>query len=256
MKKLLSGILLVSLLSSIFAIAASAEESKETVLSVSGNYTVVAVADEAFVSIGVKTNNIDYKLCQEENKNKMNDITNAIKKLGIEEKHIKTTQYNSVPIYEYITTDTYTGVYYNGTYYNKRVFKEYQLTHMIRVMLSDVSLVGKLIDLTVENGVNELNNVQFSISKPKQHELYLEALEGASKRAKEKAEVLAKTFDIKTLKIKSITTDSYSPYDNYSYNSRAPMESGGGAVIDSNNATMITSGELQIGATVNIVYTY
>ena len=257
MKKLRLGIVLAVIFSAVFFIHGNAEEAKENILSVSGSYTVVAVADEAYVSIGVKTSNIDYKLCQQENKDKMNEVTKAVKALGIEERYIKTTQYQSVPIYEYVKTDEYTGIYYNGTYYNKRVLKEYQLTHMIRVMLTDVSLVGKLIDITVENGFNELNNIQFSLSKPKQHELYLQALEGASNRAKDKAAVLSKSFNIKQLKIKNINTDSYNPYTNYSANSYAPapMESGGGS-MDTGNYTDITSGEIQVNATVQITYTY
>ncbi|MDP4132749.1 MAG: SIMPL domain-containing protein [Bacillota bacterium] len=259
MKKLLSGILLVFLFTNTSLICANAEEASENVLSVSGNYMVVSVADEAYVSIGVKTNNADYKLCQQENKNKMNDITQAIKALGIEEKYIKTTEYNSVPIYEYVKTEEYTGIYYNGTYYNKRVLKEYQITHMIRVKLTDVSLVGKLIDITVEKGINELNNVEFSLSDSKQQELYLEALAGASKAAKDKAEVLSKAFDIKTLKIKSITTDNYNyvPYNNYSYKAQGGVYATAPAAdSETGNYTSITSGEIQISATVNIVYTY
>lgn len=255
MKKLLSGIILLSLLTSMFLTNVSAEEAKENLLTVSGDYTVVTVADEAFVSIGVKTNNADYKLCQEDNKKKMNDVISAIKALGIEEKYIKTTTYESVPIYEYEKTDEYTGIYYNGTYYNKRIFKEYQLTHMIRVNVTDVSLVGKLIDITVEKGINELNNVQFSISRPRQHELYLEALKGAAGRAIDKAKVLAEAFGIQSIKIKSINTDSYNPYSNYSYNSYTPMakaDSAGGG----EGYTSITSGELQVSATVSIIYTY
>ncbi|OQB14504.1 MAG: oxidative stress defense protein [Firmicutes bacterium ADurb.Bin193] len=255
MKKILSVIVVAFLVANIFSVAVSAE-NEENVLSVSGDYTVVAVADEAFVSIGVKTNNIDYKLCQEENKIKMNSIINAIKALGIDERYIKTTQYNSVPIYEYIKTEEYTGIYHEGTYYNKRILKEYQITHMIRVMLTDVSLVGRLIDITVENGVNELNSVQFSLSKPKQHELYLQALEGASKRAQDKAGVLAKSFGITSIKIKNISAGSIMPYDNYTYNAVAPKALGGGGMDFEGSNTNITSGEIQVTATVNIVYTY
>lgn len=242
-------------MSGIMLCNAYADEPRENTLSVNGTYTVVAIADEAYVTIGVETGNADYKLCQEENKNKMNNVMSAILKLGIEEKYIKTIEYNSTPIYEYVPTEEYTGIYYNGTYYNKRVFKEYRLTHKLRVMLTDVSLVGKLIDITVANGVNELNNVSFSLSKPKQHELYLQALEGASKRAKDKAAVLAKAFDIKNLKIKTITTSDYNAFDNYSYNSATMAKYDSDAMNGGNNTT-ITSGEIQVSANVNIEYTY
>ncbi len=255
MKKILSVILLVLFIPGTICCNVYADELRENILSVSGYYTVVAAADEAFVTIGVETSNTDYKLCQEENKNKMSNVTNAVLKLGIEERYIKTIEYNSTPIYEYVPSEEYTGIYYNGTYYNKRVFKEYKLTHKLRVMLTDVSLVGKLIDITVANGVNELNNVYFSLSKPKQHELYLQALEGASVRAKDKAAVLAKVFDIKKLNVKAITTSDYNAFDNYSYNS-ALMSKNDYAEDSNANYTNITSGEIQVSATVNIEYTY
>lgn len=252
MKKLISAVIFVLFL--ISPVASFAEET-ENKLTVSGNYTILEPADEAYVTIGVKTGNIDYVACQEENKNKMNDVIKAIKSLGIEERHIKTIEYNSVPIYEYIKTDEYTGIYYNGTYYNKRVLKEYQITHMIRVMVTDLSLVGKLVDITVASGVNELNNIQFSLSKPKQHELYLAALEGAAARAKDKAEVLAKSFGIKTLKIKTITVDNYNVYDNYSYN-KALVAPGSMGDAYSNESSFISGGEIQVSASVYIEYTY
>ncbi len=257
MKKILSGIILVIFLSNTFLVTVGAEAPIAGTLTVSGSYTVVDVADEAYVTIGVKTANADYKLCQEENKVKINSITAAIKSLGVEERYIKTIDYKSTAIYEYIKTNEYTGIYYNGTYYNKRVFKGYQLTHMLRVMLTDVALVGKLIDITVENGVNEMNNIRFDLSKPKQHELYLQALEGATTRVKDKAEVLRKAFGIEQLKIKSINVSNSNAYSNisYAYNAgypaAAPAPSG-----ESDSATTITGGEIQVSATVSIVYTY
>ena len=250
MKRFLSMLVMVLLIFNAFSMIASAEEEKST-LSVEGNYTIINEVDEAYITVGIKTQNMDFKAMQEENRKKMNAVVEGIKNLGVDEKYIKTTTYDTREVFEYVKRDYYTGIYYNGTYDWERVFKGYEMIHYIQIKLTDVSMAGKVVDLTVEMGVNDLNNVRFGLSEEKRNKLYIEALEKAAENAQDKAEIIKNSFGLKELKVKtiSVSKNSVTVYETGAYNESA-------YVAKESETSTITGGEIKITATVNVVYTY
>ena len=238
MKKI--SVLFLAFVFAVCAVPSFAADSERT-LTVSGDATISAPPEEAVLIIGVKTENANYKECQEVNKKKINDVMDAIRKLGIEDRYIKTASYNSRTLY---TRDG------NG---DARRFLRYEITHLLAITFTNLDLVGKAVDISVEKGVNELNNVQFMINKPRTHELYLQALELASKRARDKAEVLAKSFGIENLTLKNVSASSYDPISSYPRVSRLniiePSYSGAGT-------SDVAGGSIEITANVTITYTY
>jgi uncharacterized protein YggE len=109
---------------------------------------------------------------------------------------------------------------------------------------------GAVIDAVTANEANTVSNIRFTITNPDKY--YLEALENATVKAKAKADVLAKQFGIKIGLPSQIneTSGGYNPPIMYSR--MDSVKSG----VDAAPATSISSGELEIRASVGLVYTY
>ena len=226
----------------VFAVCAvhSFAGDSEKLLTVTGVASISAAPDEAVLNIGVRTENTNYKVCQETNKNKINDVLAAIRKLGIEDRYIQTASYSSQILYKYE--------------YNTNKFMGYEINHLLAITFTDLDLVGKVIEISVEQGANELHNVQFMITKPREHELYLRALEVASSRARDKAEVLAKSFGINNMTVKNIdATSSYVP----TYRSPSSLNIASNEIRYSEGGTSdVAGGQIQVTANVTITYIY
>ena len=97
------------------------------------------------------------------------------------------------------------------------------------------------------NEVNTVSNIRFTVADPDKY--YLQALQNATVKAKAKADTLAKQFEIKIGLPSQINEISggYNPPIVYS-----TMDS----VKSAPQATPISSGELEIKASVGLVYTY
>jgi uncharacterized protein YggE len=169
-------------------------------LSVVGEGKVDVVPDTAYVNVGITVNN---KSNAKEAQNSINTINNniiqALDKLGIPKKNIKTTNYSVYPEYDYNSSErTITG--YNGN-------------ATLEVKTDKIDLAGQVVDITTENGANEIQGTRFEVNNPEKYRE--EARNKAIENAKEQAEKLAGTLGIKLGKvvnvIESSSPNSYQP---------------------------------------------
>lgn len=226
------------------AYASEGNFTKRTI-SVSGVHTVKVAPDIAYIDIAVNTLDADAIKAQEINKENMNKVMEQLKKMDIQDKDIRTVDYRVQPKYEWINVET------------KREQKlvGYEVTNNIKVTVNDFQKVGNIIDMTVKEGVNKVNNIAFGLSEAKKTEKYLEALKGAVNDGKIKAEYIASMYGIK-LSIPSIITEagSYIPSPiNYAGLQKAGV---GGTSFDAIESTPISGGEMEIRSSINIVYEY
>jgi uncharacterized protein len=122
---------------------------------------------------------------QQENALISNQIIDGLKRIGITEDDIETTTYTIKPMYDYSD--------------GKKTFRGYEVKHMFKINIKDISKVGIVIDLAIQNGANIINNIQFTVSNPELY--YKEALEKAILNARKKAEVISKTLGVNINKI-------------------------------------------------------
>ena len=111
--------------------------------------------------------------------------------------------------------------------------------------------VGKIVDIAVTNGANQINNINFGLSEEKEQEYKKQALAEATKNAKSKAETIAQSLDVKLGKIKSVSESSfrYMPYP-------VAMEAkaGGDFAIDEAEAAVVMAKDVTVTATISLVY--
>lgn len=207
--------------------------------SVVGSGTVYAKADIANISVGLKTG--AKKTAAEatlDSTTKMNNIIAEVKKLGIEDKDIKTSDYNLSPVYNY-TNDK--GQELIG----------YEVTQTLTLKIRDLSKIGDVISKTTAQGANQVGNISFTIDD--EFALKNQARELAITKAKEKAVLIAKQSGMKLGEIKSVVENSDPVISPMAY-TNAKMDlsfAGGGVAVTSPS---IQSGQNEIKVDVTLVY--
>lgn len=221
---------------------AYAEETVKNTITVKGTATVTATPSLAYVHIGVTTFNADAVKAQQENATKMTNVMAALKKLGIADKDIKTSAYTIYPQYEWVQETPERG---------KSVITGYNVNNSIQVTVKDLSKVSKVLDTTVAEGVNSASSIVYSISEEEKDALYLEALKKATIKAKDKASTLASIYNININKPSQIVEEYNSYPITYDYKEMLMAADAARAV-----ATPVSAGEITVGASVNVSYTY
>ncbi|MFA5358452.1 MAG: SIMPL domain-containing protein [Patescibacteria group bacterium] len=159
-------------------------QTRDTI-AIQGMGKVVVVPDIATFNIGLVTNRLTVAAAQKENTDKMNNITKALKDLGIDDKDIKTSNYNISPDYRW-----------DG---NRSTLAGYIVNQSVTVKVRDLEKVGDIFAKAGELGANDVSGLQFTVDD--QEEFKAQARSKALNNAKVKAEALAKDLGIKLGKV-------------------------------------------------------
>ncbi|HHV59866.1 MAG TPA: SIMPL domain-containing protein [Clostridiaceae bacterium] len=238
-------------------VQATAEEKTDEKgnLSVSGSFTVKVSPDIAYITIGINTFAVDPKDAQKENREKMDQVFEKLVALGIDSKDIQTMNYSITPRYEYKNIEE-KDEYGNLVRRGESVLTGYNVDNTIRVNVRDLQIVGDVIDVTVDEGINKANSIAFGISDAVRDAKYLEALKGAAEAAKAKAETLAEVYGIQLdIPYSVVEGSSYIPSPIYRNLDYAAWDKGIAAANES-VSTPIAAGEMEISANVTVVYKY
>ncbi len=206
--------------------------------SVSATGRVFAKPDIANLTVGLK---IEAKptaaAAVKENTDKMNEVIKVLKDLGIEEKDIKTTNYNLNPVYDW--TDR-----------SGQQLKGYEVSQNVEVKIRDLNKIGDAIAKTTEKGANQVGNISFTIDD--EFELKNQARQEAIKKAKEKAESIVKETGIDLGKIINVYENqvSYPTYVNYSKD----MAYGMGGMEESLQAPTVQAGQNEVVVEATVVW--
>lgn len=186
------GILLVFFLYTKFAgpipfSVNSVQTTKTTLFSVSGTGKATGIPDMAQVSIGVTKAALTVASAQDQTNTATNKIIEDLKRLGIAEKNIKTTNYTISPNYDFARG----GQNITG----------YTVTQNLELDITPIDTANKAIDSATADGANLVGNVSFTFNDKTKNDLENKAREEAVKMAKEKAQNLAKITGIRLGKI-------------------------------------------------------
>lgn len=149
-------------------------------MTVTGTANLLMEPDIVKVQLEVVTEGMELNQAQQENTNIMNQVIQALLRLGIERENIQTTAYNIHPKYDYVD--------------GGQEFRGYEVTHEITVKIEGVNRAGNVIDVAVQNGINRVSNIQFTIENEQAY--YQQALRSALEYAYAKAQTLAETMQL------------------------------------------------------------
>ncbi|MEM2815857.1 MAG: SIMPL domain-containing protein [Candidatus Bathyarchaeia archaeon] len=223
-----------------YAAATQQGEQHPNSIMVTGSGTASMKADKATVVLGVQTEDKSASEAVRLNAEAMNRVISALKSLGISEENMKTVSYSVYPVYA-------SQVYDNK---EERV-TGYRVVNMISVETFNVSLVGKVIDVAVANGANQLQGVTFGLSEEKQYALRRQAYLRALGDAEDKAKLIAETLGLSITGVAYVSESSYQPIQPY-WDFRYMLNVSGYQAAP----TPILEGNISVSVTVSVTYTF
>ena len=208
--------------------------SQQQGIWVSGQGEVSAAPDIATIRLGIEAESESVSDAQAQATGAMNDVLDALKSNGIDDKDIQVQQFsiNKVTKWDRIEEE--------------EVVTGYRVTHMVTVKIRDIDKTGNIIDDVAEAGgdFTRIDSINFSIDDPTDY--YEEARKEAMEDAEAKAKQLASLAGVSLGKVTYISESSYySPYT-----ARASYD----MVEEAKVGTTISPGEVDISTTVQIAY--
>jgi len=205
---------------------------KNHLIKVIGEGELLLSPDSASVNLGVITEMKELIPAKQQNSVEMTKVINALTTLGIPQNSIQTSDYRIDTEYDYEQ--------------GKQIFRGYKVTHIIKVKFDDLSLVGKVVDSAVQNGVNYVSNVHFSLKN--EESSYLQALTLALNNASEKAKTIATTLHVTLNPTPSTVVESGSSMQPIHY----PAETFAKGL----NSTQLEPGQLKVKAVISAEFHY
>ncbi len=203
--------------------------SNRNTVSVSGTSNLDAMPDQAVLYLRIEYINNDPKIAQDGLTSISNKVISALKQNGLSNDQIETINYNLEKYYDYSTGR------YNG----------YIASHTLKLTIKDLSKAGDYINLAVNNGVNKIDSLQFSLSKEKEKEVRTSLLSAATQDARDKADLLAGSLNARVKSVISVSESS--PYNYPVYYAEAAM-------LKADSSPVIQPKSVSTTVTVNVIF--
>jgi uncharacterized protein YggE len=189
------------------------------------------------------TNEEKADAAQSENTEKVNQVIETLKGMGVDEKSIQTSGYSISPQYDYDNLDINKQPKLTG----------YEVRTTLQVSDQKIANAGKILSESVKSGVNDVEGVVYTCST--YDEKYEEALQKAVKAARKKADVLAKAEGASAGKVVSISEGYQDLSARYqSSDIGAAYKETAAAAQDTSSVPDLSAGTLQIQAEVSVTY--
>ncbi len=199
-------------------------------ITVVGTGEAKASPDRATVQLGVRSQAQTASDAMAANTRDMNALVDQLKKLGIADKDLQTSNFSITPTHD-AEGRTVTG---------------YEVTNTVAVIIRDLKNAGTLLDKVVSAGANTVYGLGFSIDNPKA--LQAAARNNAIADAQAQAQEIAKAAGGTVGQILSITENIGAPPQ------PLMMERAAAAQSDAGGAPPIATGEQTVNAQVQITY--
>ncbi len=202
-------------------------------LTISATASVDRAPDQAVLMLAVESEGATARVAAAANATKMDRLITALKGLGIPAAMIRTVSYELQPQYAQDNN-------------REPRIASYRAVNQVQVVLEPIDRVGPTIDTALGAGANRVSNLTFGLKD--MATARLDALQRAVEKAKREAEVIARAAG-QTLGVPlSINVDGYAPPP------PRPMAMYRMDAAQASAPTPIEGGNLEIGASVTIVY--
>lgn len=227
------GVTLASLF--LMSIAATAQDSRpqQPLLTVTGRAQTMADPDEATVRIGVMQQGANAGEAQNKVNTIMERMLAAIKGLGVDPKNIQTSNLNLYPLY----AEPRPG--------QAPTIRGYQASNTVAVRLHDFALIGKVIDVSLTAGANEIQGIQFGL----RNDLTARTtgLRAAVTEARAKADAMADALGMRIVSVHEVM-------ESEGVIMPPPFARGGADMMMAKAETQVEPGQLTITSSVTVRY--
>jgi uncharacterized protein YggE len=170
----------------------SQQKGEPLIVTETGKAT--AIPDIAKITFGIEESSTSLTTALNSVNSKSKTLLAALKKLGVEEKDIKTINYSVYPNYDHQSQPPKVTGYRVSTRYS--------------VKIKDFDKVNEAITSATSSGANMVGNVSFEVNEETKNKALASAREEAVNKAREKAQSLAKAAGISLGKIINISEGS------------------------------------------------
>lgn len=202
-------------------------------LLVHGEATVAVAPDVAQIDIGVTTQAASSDAATELNQKRTAALVQQLKTV-LRSTNIKTINFSVNPSYRYPKEG------------GPPAITGYSATNTVRLELTNLSLLRKLIELATRSGATSINRLQFALRDEKAARG--EALTQAADQARSSAQALAKSLQLnlgKVLHVEEVQPVIISPAREIEISSLKD---------ESNSSVSLSPGNIQIHASINVTY--
>lgn len=140
---------------------------RATTLNLSAYGETKIAPDMATISLGVMTEAATAAAAMQANAGQMSRVIAALKRAGLEDRDIQTSQLNLSPQYRYEQNQPPKLV-------------GYQASNQVTITVRELNRLGQVVDATVASGANQVHGISFGLNDPTQ-------AENAARRAAVKA---------------------------------------------------------------------
>jgi len=165
------------------------DRSRPSSITVNGEATIFAEPDLAQIDIGVVTQARNAPEASKENAERLTRVITEVKKNLDKGDEVKTSGYSLAPNYRYPQG-------------GKPEIVGYTASNTLRIKMTHLAQVGRLIDGAMQAGANNVNRLVFTLKD--EQGAQLEALRNATAKAKIKAEAIATALGLKIIRIVSV----------------------------------------------------
>lgn len=217
---------------SLAAPASLAAEPDRAVINVTGYAQQEVAPDTAYVTVGMESIDTDAQKARTKNNLVMNQVTNAMKAMGIPAENLKTTGFYVAPNY-----DAKGGK-----------ITSYTATNNLQIKITDLDMMSRVISKAGSLGANRIQNVRFTNEKTEQIKANL--VKQAVINGRRTAEAAAQAAGSQITGVKEINISSSSP----SYNNAYLMGSARMLKAAAADNTPVESGTNTLSQTVSITF--
>ena len=214
-------------------------------ITVSGKGEVFAIPDTGTFSFSVDETGKTVAIAQDTASKKMNSILDALKGMGIDEKDIKTTGYNSNPKYEYQGAVCTVGYCPPG----KQILNGYEVIQTVTVKVRKTADAGAALTKVGDLGASNISGLSFVTDN--MDTVQADARDKAIQDAKAKADVLVKSLGVKIVRIVNFSESGSQPTPYYGM---AVMAESKAVAPDVATPPQLPTGENDIVSNVTITY--
>jgi len=170
---------------SINSMAIGKAPAERKTISFDGTGKVIGTPDIATVDLGMVSQNATVAPALKQNNQKMNDLIDALKKIGIPSVDIQTSQFSVYPNYDYSNS--------------KQTITGYTASQSVTVKIRNLDLISSVLDAAGSAGANQVSGLSFTIDNP--DTLQAAARQKAIADAMDKAIVLEKQLGVKLARV-------------------------------------------------------
>jgi len=171
----------IGLIAFMAVVAAQTTTSPPRTITATGTATVSAKPDQAMVDIGVTTQATTASDASTQNATLTTSVITAMQVVLGQGATIQTIDYSLNPVYSTGNNPTIIG---------------YQVSNVVEATLTDLTLIGKVIDVSIAAGANRVNGIRFGLQN--QDPVQAQALKQAAASALSQAKSIAAGLGVGT----------------------------------------------------------